>query len=349
MKRLRLRGNSWLATFGACLVLFLFLISSVHAAPLLDRSVQVLDPKPSVNTSHTFAFFIQESNLVGSIGFEYCTNNPFFDDPCVAPAGLDVSTATLDSQVGETGFVMDGLSSTVNRVVITRPPAVTNIGQTQYVFSNIINPSTLQEKVYVRITMHSSIDGTGPRTDQGAVVFVVSGSLDTRAYVPPHLTFCTGITVNLDCTATDGFYIDMGELSKNSANIGTSQYSAATNDMTGYNVSLFGVTMTAGNNTIPALTSPTASTPGTSQFGVNLRDNSTPDTGQEPFGPGIATLSPSYSIPNNFKFVSGDTLSSASTSTDFNRFTVTYLVNVAPNQAPGIYNATFTYIATASF
>lgn len=349
MERLSLRDIVWSGTVVISLVALVALAPVAHAAVLLDRSVRTLDPKANAVTSHTFAFFIQSNNLVGSMVFEYCSNNPFFDEVCDAPAGLDVSAATLDSEVGETGFSVDAGNTTANRLVIARLPAITNVGQAQLVFSNITNPSTQNQTVYVRISLHGSTDGTGPRTDHGAVVFVVSGSLDTRAYVPPHLTFCAGITVTLNCTSASGFYINLGELNKNAANTGTSQYAAATNDLSGYSVSLFGITMTSGTKTIPALTSPTASTPGVSQFGVNLRDNTVPDSGSEPDGSGVATPSLSYSIPNNFKFVSGDTLSSANMPTDFNRFTMTYLVNAAPNQPPGIYNATFTFVAVATF
>ncbi len=345
MKRLRL-ARLQVVLFGLTMLVVSF--SNVTAAVLLDRSINLLDPKPGANTSHTFAFNIQSNSSVGSIAFEYCNNSPLFTVPCSIPAGLDVSAATLNSQTGETGFSIDA-ATTTNRLVIGRPAVVTNIGQAQYSFSSVINPSTLNESVYVRISLHGSSDGTGVRTDEGAVVFDLAGSIDTRAYVPPHLTFCTGISVALDCGSTDGFYINMGELNRSSSNTGTSQYSGATNDLTGYFVSLFGVTMTAGNNTIPALSSPSSSIPGTSQFGVNLRDNANPDAGEEPIGAGTAAISPSYAISNNFKFVSGDTLSSASLPSNFNRFTITYLVNASPAQAPGIYNATFTFIATASF
>lgn len=349
MKRLRLKLFAISICACAALVSPAIFTPYVNADVLLDRSVQVLDSRANAVTNHTFAFFIQSNNMVGSLVFEYCTNNPFFDDVCVVPSGLDVSSATLDSQSGETGFVIDTLNTTPNRLVITRVPATTNFGPVQFVFGNITNPSSVNQSVYVRIGLHGGANGMGTRTDYGAVVFVVTRALDTRAYVPPHLTFCTGITVALDCTAATGFYLDLGELKKTSANTGISQYSAATNDVAGYTVSVFGTTMTSGTNTIPALTSPTASTPGTSQFGINLRDNSIPDVGAEPIGPGTVTLSSGYAIPNNFKFNPGDILSSSSLSTDFNRITISYLVNVAPNQAPGIYNATFTFVAVAAF
>lgn len=345
MKRLRL---SWLFAGMVCIVLSLSYVTMARAAVLLDRSVRVLDPKPGVNTSHVYAFFIQNSNSVGSMVLEYCTNDPFFDNPCTVPAGLDASSATLTSQAGETGFSIDG-TTTANRIVLTRPAVPTNVGQAQFAFGNIINPSTINQQVYVRISLHGSADGSGPRTDEGAVVFIMTRSLDTRAYVPPHLTFCAGITVALDCTSANGFYVDMGEFRKNSANIGTSQYSTATNDLTGYSVSMFGETMTSGNKFIPAMNSPGASLPGISQFGVNAVDNSNPDVGQNPTGPGTAILNPSYGIGNNFKYGSGDVISSAAQPSDFNIVTLSYVVNVSPNQAPGIYNSTFTFVAVASF
>jgi hypothetical protein len=107
--------------------------------------------------------------------------------------------------------------------------------------------------------------------------------------------------------------------------------------------------MTSGNNIIPSLPLPTASLPGTGQFGINLRANLIPTVGQDPVGLGTGSPSANYDIPNRYTFNDGDNISSSALTSDYNRMTVSYLVNVPKGQAPGIYSTTMTYVATVQF
>jgi hypothetical protein len=285
---------------------------------------------------------------MGSIVFEYCSNTPIFELSCSAPSGLDISLASIDSQSGITGFSVHGLTN-ANRLVITRTPAANPAPQAAvYDFGNIVNPSDVNTPMYVRITTHASDDGTGPETDRGAVVFVLTPDFTTEAFVPPFLTFCAAITVASDCSTTSGNFINLGELSKTSANFSTSQFAGATNDPGGYSTFLAGTTLSSGINTIPALASPGTSNPGSSQFGLNLVANSNPNVGQNRTGGGTAAPFGGYGSPNQFLFQEG-IIASTANSTNFNVFTVSYLVNVSNNQKPGIYTTTVTYIATAAF
>jgi len=119
--------------------------------------------------------------------------------------------------------------------------------------------------------------------------------------------------------------------------------------MFGYSLSINGTTMLSGTNVIPALVSNDVSRPGTSQFGVNLRNNSNPDTGLNPSGSGTASVAANYNVPDRFRFVTGEQIASSSTSDEYRKYTVSYLVNIAKNQAPGIYVSTITYLCTATF
>lgn len=325
-----------------------FFADTAGAAKLLTRSLEIGDSNPSANTFHEFNFTIATADSLGSIEFEYCVNNPFVDAPCTAPNGLDLTSATIASQSGVTGFTIDGLS-TANKIVLSRASAPNLAFQAvSYRFNNVINPSD-DSTVYVRISTYSTEDATGPYIDEGSVVFAITPGVSVEGYVPPYLTFCTGLTVSLDCTNTTGDFINLGELSKTSANFGSSQYSGATNDPGGFTTSVAGSTMTAGNKIIPALENPAPNRPGTSQFGINLRDNSSPNIGSNRSGPGTSTVMAGYNTPNLFKFVPNQVISRSLVSTDFNRFTVSYLVNASPSQPPGIYAATLTYIAVAAF
>lgn len=323
------------------------LLQQVSAADLAQRSVTVQTSRPSAVAEHTFRFSTQTSATIGSFEFEYCANNPFVGTACTAPAGLDVSSTNLSSEVGITGFSVHS-ATTSNRIILTRTPSFEAPQSAAYLMSNITNPSTQSATVYVRISTFGSDDATGPRVDSGSVVFSTSGSLQTVGFVPPYITFCTGVTVSGDCSSITGTSLSLGELSSSTARHATSQMAAATNDPSGYSISLSGLTMTSGNNVIPGLANPTASIPGTSQFGVNLRANTSPPVGSNRSGVGTGTPAPDFNIANRFVFKNGLMVSSP-LSSDFNVFTVSYIVNISGSQPPGIYVSTITYIATAAF
>jgi hypothetical protein len=195
------------------------------------------------------------------------------------------------------------------------------------------------------------IDTAGSVVDTGAVVFVTEGSFNIDVYVPPYLTFCTGVSVSLDCNSISGFLADFGEFSEFVTRTTTTQMSAATNDPTGYNIFISGQTILSGSNIIPALASQSASQVGVSQFGINLRANANPSVGANPDAGANAggTPAPEYNTPNLFRFVSGDRVAGSVLSTGFNRYTISYIVNVSENQRPGTYATTLTYTAIASF
>lgn len=334
-------------SLGLSLTPLLYFAPLVSAADLISRSVTIGDSLAGTTTSHNYSFTIPTAGTIGSIEFEYCENDPFIGQPCIAPLGLDVSSASIDDQSGETGFSIHP-STTANRLVITRIPSANLAFQgASYDIGNVINPSD-ETSVYVRISTFATDDASGSRTDSGAVVFSTNLRLQVEGFVPPYLTFCTGITVALDCTTANGDFIQLGEISKTSANFATSQYSGATNDPGGFSTTLSGTTMTSGNNIILALTTGGASKPGTSQFGVNLRDNSSPNVGQNRTGSGTSVALAGYNTVNIFSF-GNQVISNSTLPTDFNRFTVSYLVNVSPNQPAGVYSATLNYIATAAF
>lgn len=329
------------------LVFAVFLAANTTASPLTSKSITVGSSLPSATTTHTIRFNIPTVSSIGSIEFEYCTNTPFEGTPCTAPVGLNLSGVSLASQTGETGFSIDP-ASTANRIVLTRPASLTSIGTATYRFTNAVNQSAPNSYAYVRISTFASLDATGPRTDTGAVAYSTSQALSVNGYVPPYLTFCVGITVSLNCTSINGEFNGFGELSKTSPNFASSQFSIATNDPSGYTTSVFGLTMTSGTNIIPALTVPTASQPGVSQFGINLRSNTNPSVGANPSGLGTGSIATGYNVPNQFKFANGIVASSALPS-NFNLFTVSYLINVGPSQKPGIYSTTMTYVASVAF
>jgi hypothetical protein len=349
-KKINFKKLYFLATFVFILLLVVSIIP-VSAADLTTRRITLGSSFISENTTHTYRFSTATTSNIGSIQFQYCSNSPLFTESCTAPAGLNVLSAGIANQTGLTGFSVSGATSNSNLIInraITSSPAGTSA---TFVFSNIINPSTPNEVDYVRITVFDNINATGSVVDTGAVVFVVEDRFNIDAFVPPYLTFCTGVTVSLDCTSTNGFLVDFGEFSPTSTRATTTQMSAATNDPTGYNIFLNGSTMLSGSNIIPPLATQSSSQPGQSQFGINLRANSNPSVGSNPDSGAVASGAPTtnYNTSNLFRFVSGERVAGSSISTGFNRYTVSYIVNVSNNQNPGVYATTLTYTAIASF
>lgn len=330
----------------ALVILSVLPINRVEAALLANRSVKISNSTPGAQAQYLFNFSVPAASNLGSIEFEFCDNNPLVGQPCTPPTGFSLSSAVLSAQTGETGFVIDG-TSTVNRLVLSRAPGVSSAVPVSYTIDNVTNPSVIKT-AYVRLSTFASSDATGPRTDSGGVAFSMANSFLVQSYVPPYLTFCVGVTISSNCSTTTGDYLNFGELSSKQTKFLSSQFAVATNDFTGYSATVAGITMTSGNNTIPALGSPTVSKAGVSQFGMNLRANSSPSVGSEPTGFGTAVIAPDFAQTNQFAFKNAVVVSSAMT-TDFNVFTVSYIVNVAADQHPGVYSTTLTYIATASF
>lgn len=328
--------------------LVIFSLKPAYAAPLLNKSLVTESSLPSVNTTHTISYRINTVNIVGSVVFEYCSNSPLENEPCVPPNGLYVRNSTITSQGGETGFTVSPLS-TANKLIISRVPSVTSVGNSFYRVEDIINPDASEKSIFVRISTYASTDGTGSDIDKGSLAFSINPGLAVSGYVPPYLVFCAGVNVALKCTSGSGYLLDLGNLSTIRPSYASSQLSGATNDNTGYSVSVIGTTMTSGNNAISRLSSPTSSSPGSEQFGINLVSNNSPTVGANATGPGTATATSDYSKKNKYKFKTGEVIVSSNVATDYKRFTVSYLVNITSNQAPGDYATTLTYVALANF
>ena len=323
---------------------------SAYADQVTGRRINMSSYDASaVGVTHTFTCNINTASSIGSLVFEYCTNSPLLELSCTLPTGLDVSGTAVSSQSGETGFsVHPDTGLTTNKIILTRAPAVVTPQQVTYSLNNINNPS-ISGTYFVRISTYATTDGSGAYTDRGGVAFHTSIDYSVQLYVPPWLEFCVGITITGNCTTASGNSLDLGDFSSNVTSSASSQFRANTNADNGYNVSVYGTTMTSGNNYIDALTSPTLSLKGSNQFGINLANNSIPDVGQDAVGPGVATVDPDYSNFNLYQFNSGDTIATVGGPSDNVTFTVSYIVNIAKQQAAGIYSTTMSYVCLATF
>jgi hypothetical protein len=318
------------------------------ALQLQNRTFYIDSTDPGATTFYEMSFTFPSPATVGSLKFEFC-DSPLWELPCVAPSGLDVSSATLTDQQGETGFSV--FSQDTNSVVLSRTAGLTTVSNAKYQLSNTVNPNQGNTSFYVRMSDYTATDASGTYTDFGSAVARLNDSIAIYTQVPPILIFCVAQVINDDqCNDVSGTNSDLGELSANTTRTTNSEMLARTNAQFGYAIVVSGSSMASGVNSIPALSSPTPSFTGVGQFGINLVANSNPAVGADPSGPGTnAVISSDYAVPNKFTYRNGDTIASVGGVSLDRKFTTSYMVNVPTGQSPGIYSTTLTYICTAGF
>ncbi len=341
------------AQIGAALLvvvgLFCLYLAHASASLLPNRSVTLSDSVASATATYKLSFDIPAPETLGSIKLLFCANDPLFGDPCPAPAGFDISGATLSAQSGELGFSIDGAGTDANTLVLTRTAAPAAAGTVSYTVAGVTNPSG-QGSFFGRLQTFASTDASGAENDHGGIAMNINNAISVTTTVPPYLLFCSGITIGgFDCGQASGNYINFGNLTGGVTASAQSQLLTATNAGSGYVMQVAGNTMTSGNNIISAMAVSDVSRPGLSQFGINLVANATPSVGANPVGPGTATAAPAYAQPNFFRFVSGDTIATATAVQDYRKFTVSYIINIPTGQAPGVYATTLTYVCLANF
>lgn len=375
-----------------CLVFVFATVASAYIAPnanatqITPRSLTlqavgtVGGSTPGGVVNHYYTFTLPTAGNVGSIKFLYCTtaSNTTADygsNSCVAPTGMTVTGATLGTQTGATGFSSTfggtysnndaGAVSRVNGFYISRTPA--SIGANTavtFVVQNVTNPTTVSNDsssagtFFVRISSYASNNATGTPVDSGTVAASTANQLQLQGVMPESLVFCTGQTVNATCTSVTTGTISFNQLfSAGSTATATSQMAASTNALSGYIITVNGLTLSSGGNTITAMAGGASST-NSSQFGMNLKSNTTPTVGTEvaPAANGTSLRGQAktgYATADSYKFVSGDTVAASDNGgagpTNGQVFTASYIVNVTGNQAPGTYTTTLTYICTPTF
>lgn len=303
---------------------------------------------PGATTSYTVSFRYMSPQAVGSVDMLFCLD-PIPYHPCVTPPGLDVSDVGLDDQAGEIGFSI--LSKTTNRIVLSRPASMITGAPSSYTFDNIVNPTDTSQAFSIRLKSHASTNASGPQIDFGSVRGQVTNGVVIETQVPPMLIFCAAEEVVESCVNTnENYYTDMGELSAKSTLTAQSQMAVGTNASGGFAITANGIPPSAGTNVIDALNTPTKSIQGNNQFGINLVENRTPYVGGNPEGDWANAIpSPEYSIPDKYKYTSGDVVAYSPNVSLMKKFTVSYVVNSREDLRPGVYTTTINYVASGRF
>lgn len=320
----------------------------VHAEGVSSRYAKLSNSLPSELSRYDVGFTYTNTGVpVGSVRLQFCGNSPLLTEPCTAPTGMDVSAVLLGNQQGELGFTVGSIPAT-NEIILTRPASLPAGVAAEYELQNILNPST-SGTYYMRIETFTSTDATGLAIESGGVALAATPGLQVATEVPPYLLFCAAIDITSDdCNTASNYVLDFGEFSTSQTASGASNVVVGTNAANGMSVVLSGTTLTSGNNVVPALETGDRSRRGTSQFGINLVDNSDPNIGANSTAP-AAIVGNGYNQSNIFRFQNGETIVSSAGPTGTSTFTVSYMANISSAQPAGYYATTITYICLANF
>lgn len=147
-----------------------------------------------------------------------------------------------------------------------------------------------------------------------------------------------------------------GNFSAATASTSTAQFSVINYTSYGYVVQLVGAPPTYGGNDINPMSVSAVSQPGTEQFGVNLVANTNPtsfganpDNGTAPNNFGNGVVAPNYAIPNQYRYVSGETIASAPKSSGKTIYTLSYVVNVSNLTPAGQYKSDQALVVTGTY
>lgn len=149
---------------------------------------------------------------------------------------------------------------------------------------------------------------------------------------------------------------NLGKFSASTASTASASFSITNYTSYGYVVQLVGHPPKYGSNEISPMTATAVSQPGIEQFGVNLVANTSPisfganpDNGTAPNDFGFGQVAPNYGTPNQFRYVSGETVASAPKSSGKTTYTLSYLVNVTPLTPSGTYTSDQTLVVTGTY
>jgi hypothetical protein len=126
----------------------------------------------------------------------------------------------------------------------------------------------------------------------------------------------------------------------------------ATNAAGGFLLTYNGATLTATGGTIPAYGSQKSSVAGTAGFGINLKDNATPDIGAELVDTSstCAAVPAEYGTADKFSYVASTTTSLTNQTVPADcTYTVSYVANISSTTPAGSYTTPITYIASGTF
>jgi hypothetical protein len=149
--------------------------------------------------------------------------------------------------------------------------------------------------------------------------------------------------------------VDLGTVTTAAAATGNATFTVKAYLASGYVVRTSSPGLENGPYTIANMASTAASNPGTEQFGINLRANTSPTTyGADPVQLPDSSFSygqvaAGYNTVNQFKYVDGESIAFSNSSSGVTEYTISYLMNVSSVTPGGVYVMNHSLVATGTF
>lgn len=122
----------------------------------------------------------------------------------------------------------------------------------------------------------------------------------------------------------------------------------------GYIMQMIGAPPTFGGHSLATPSTPTASTPGTEQFAINLALNTTPAIGAAPVqvpdeGTVFGEVDDDYATPNLFKYVSEDVIARSVAKSGRTDYTISMIVNISNTTPAGHYSGDYAVVVIPAY
>lgn len=211
-------------------------------------------------------------------------------------------------------------------------------------------------------SIEESFIGPGGLIDAGSSSYELRGSLGDTGVGN---SASTNYQVYGGYTTTDEEYlefvvnaatVDLGVLSDTTTGTGSATFYVRSYLANGYVVTTVGQPPTQGaGEFLNPKTTQGASATGTEEFGINLKANTAPATfGAEAqqipdasFSFGYAAAG--YNVANQYKYVEGEVIARADSSSGQTTYTISYIANIAPLTPAGLYTMNHVLVATATY
>lgn len=172
--------------------------------------------------------------------------------------------------------------------------------------------------------------------------------------------------VSLEMVVT-GANIDLGQLTTTSTKTATATFSVKSYLANGYSVYTYSPGPKNSSHILQLLGTPTTSSTGTEQFGINLVGNTCP-ANTSPSGAGACSgglgadpqevpdtsfsfghAAPGYDVADSFKYANNDVIAYANSSSGETDYTISYLFNISALTPGGNYTMRHVLVATSTF
>lgn len=195
----------------------------------------------------------------------------------------------------------------------------------------------------------TSLAITGTFTDTGTIStpIITDDVVNVTATVNQTISFAVSDnTIGFGTLTTANARYATGDTSGTTSDTAAHTLTVSTNAANGYTINLQGATLTSGSNSIDAIgASGTASSAGTEQFGIYATKS----------GGVNATITTRYADNATPKFAynatgsTSDTLSTGTTATNTETYSIHYIANIAGTTEAGSYATNITYVGTGNF